>query len=509
MGRVSIWRAKIQGLAVAWAAADARMSVLSRFEWPQLIRSGLVLSAGNVAGALLSLARNVIIARLISVEDFGIASTLALTMGLAEMASNLALDRLLVQARDGEDPRLLSTLHLIQAVRGVLSAGVLLLIAHPVASLFGVPDVAWAYQVMAVIPLMKGLSHLDLFRRQRDMQFLPKVTVDISALLLSSVAALPLALALGDYRAMLYVMLIHALVVLVASHWVAVRPYRWGWDRDVIRRAASFGWPLILNGFLMFGIFQGDRVIVGSLIGMEELGWFSAAFSLTLVPALVLISTINGFFLPQLSQVQDDQEKFSRMYPIAMQGILLSSVLLLVLFLLLGPAVLLTLYGARYEAALPVLILLGAMQALRMFRTGPTVVAMSRAETTNPLLANIVRALALPAAALVAWQGGGVNGVILSAIAGEFLAFMAALLLLRYKMSLKVSMMLPSAAAAAVVICLVVLDALIWPPGLDLVGNLHIHQSIILVFILFMLWHMGPLRHWLRQSVISRPPSNS
>jgi O-antigen/teichoic acid export membrane protein len=134
-----------------------------------------------LAAALLSLVRNVIIARLISVEDFGIASTFAITMAMVEMASNIAVDRLLVQARDGEEPHLLSTLHSIQAARGLFGAVVLFVIAHPVSLLFGLPEVAWAYQAMAAIPLLRGLANLDMFRRQRDMQFLPFVLVEGTA----------------------------------------------------------------------------------------------------------------------------------------------------------------------------------------------------------------------------------------------------------------------------------------------------------------------------------------
>src|SRR6056297_3280145 len=86
------------------------------------LKGGLLLSGGSMLSAGCSFARNIIIARLISVEDFGIAATFALTMSLIEMASNLALDRLLVQAPDGDSPHMLATGHAFQVFRGVLSA---------------------------------------------------------------------------------------------------------------------------------------------------------------------------------------------------------------------------------------------------------------------------------------------------------------------------------------------------------------------------------------------------
>jgi O-antigen/teichoic acid export membrane protein len=474
-----------------------------------MIKGGLILTTGNATAALLGLVRNVVIARLISVEDFGIASTFAITMALVEMASNFSLDRLVVQARDGDEPQLLSTLHAVQAVRGLLGAGILFGVAGPIAALFGVPEVAWAYQALALIPLLRGLAHLDMFRRQRAMQFVPSVTVEVAAQMLSSLAALPLALWLGDWRAMLYALLIQQLVYTATSHRVAVRPYRWGWDRDVVGRALRFGWPLLLNGFLMFGIFQGDRIIVGSLIGMTELGWFSAAFSLTLVPTLVLASVLNRFFLPQLSQAQDDDLRFGRLYPVVIQGVLLVSLLLLGLLVVFGPALLVVLYGAKYQAAVPIVILLGAMQALRLAKAGPAIVSLSRAEATNPLLANILRAVALPVAWLVVWQGGGVTALVLVAIAGEGVSLLASLLLLRFRLSLGVGFLKTSVPAGVMVVGLVVLDALIWPPGADLIGNLHGFQALVIVPALVMLWYMQDLRNWIRDCMVARKASDT
>ena len=78
-----------------------------------MLKQGLLLITANILSALLRMVRNVLIARLISVEDFGIASTFAMAVGLVETMSYIGLDRLIIQARDGEEPNLLATLNAI------------------------------------------------------------------------------------------------------------------------------------------------------------------------------------------------------------------------------------------------------------------------------------------------------------------------------------------------------------------------------------------------------------
>jgi len=242
------------------------------------LKGGLLLTGANAATALCSFLRNVIIARLISVEDFGIAATFALTVAMIEMCSNIAIDRMLVQAPDGDDENLQATAHGIQIIQGVFGGAVLFAIAAPVATVFDIPEVTWAFQLLALVPVIRGISHLDRARFQRNMSFGPVSLVEVGSQIPATLVAFPAGYFCGDYRAMLWVVLTQFVLYAFISHAVAKRRYRVAFVGPLARRALSFGGPLLLNGFLMFGIFQGDRAIVGIWFSMSEMGWFSAAF---------------------------------------------------------------------------------------------------------------------------------------------------------------------------------------------------------------------------------------
>src|SRR5688572_29789660 len=110
-----------------------------------VIKGGLILSLSSTVSALTSFARNIIVARMISVEDFGIAALFALSMSIVEMLSNLGVDRMLVQDRHGDSERMQSTAHAFQVARGFMSATILFFVAPLIADFFGIPQVAWAF----------------------------------------------------------------------------------------------------------------------------------------------------------------------------------------------------------------------------------------------------------------------------------------------------------------------------------------------------------------------------
>lgn len=419
------------------------------------LKSGLLLSSGSVASSVCSFGRNIIIARLISVDNFGIAATLALTMSLVEMASNLALDRLIVQAPDGDSPRLQAAAQAFQALRGLIGAVILLALAGPAAALFDIPDVRWAFQTLALVPLVRGLVHLDFARAQREMSFGPSVWIDLGPQIIVTALAAPLALWLGDYRVMLWTVLVQVASYTVLSHVLAERRYRWAWDTQAIRRMIAFGWPLLINSLLLFGIFQGDRAIVGATFSMETLGWFSAAFALTLTPSQVLAKVCQSFLMPVLARVQSAPERFLEHAHLTVQTCLLLGVVVAVGFWTAGPALLLTLYGERYLGGAAIIGWLGLMQGVRIAKAGPAIVAMSHGETVSPMLANLVRTIGLLLALGAAAAGWEVRAIVVCGLLGESAALVASLWLLKARSRLHVTDMVRSTAIAALLLAVV------------------------------------------------------
>ncbi|MFM2350288.1 MAG: hypothetical protein RIR04_1254, partial [Pseudomonadota bacterium] len=121
-----------------------------------MIKSALFILSGNAAMWILLLARNLIIARMIPVADYGIASTFAVVMAVVEMASSLGLQQQIVQSKQGDDPAFQAALQGFQVFRGVLSGAALFAIACPMARFMGVPEVIWGYQLLAVVPVLNA-----------------------------------------------------------------------------------------------------------------------------------------------------------------------------------------------------------------------------------------------------------------------------------------------------------------------------------------------------------------
>lgn len=406
-----------------------------------LLRSGSQLVLGQVVSQIFSFIRNLIIARIITPADFGIAATFAMTLSLMEMISNVASEMLLVQSPDGNTPKMQGTAQLLKVGRGIANACILFAIAIPMARLFGVPQAQWAFQCLAIYPLLAGFNHLDIYRVQREMRFMPWVWATAGSNGLATLVAIPLALKLRDYSIMLWVLVLQAFFSMVVSHAVADRRYAWAWNKSHAKSIFSFGWPLLINGLLMYGIFEGDRLVIGSAtrlfprsqFTLADLGVYSVAFGLTMAPSLLAANVGNSLFLPLLSEAQNDVVEFNNRTEFASQIMSLFAVLIAVPFILCGGWIIAFLYGGNYSAAGGFISWLAVMWAIRVLRTAPTVAAISRSDTRNAMFANILRSLALVGMLTAAAIGAPLVWIPVSGVVGEALALSLTIWRLHYR----------------------------------------------------------------------------
>lgn len=401
--------------------------------FPRMLKSALLIFSGQAFSSMLLLVRNLLVARLISVENYGIASTFAISMAIVEMMTSLGLHQLIIQDKDGDDPALQSGLQGFHLLRSLFTGVTLFLLAHPIAEFIGVGDIAWAYQLLALIPVFSGLTHFDIHRQQRHMIYLPMLLASAIPAFISVAIVWPLWNLYGDYRVMLYAIMAQSALMVVTSHLVAKRRYRLTLERSVIARALRFGWPLLINNVLLFLIFQGEKIIVGRTLGMEALAVFAMGFTLTLTPALLLAGSTQTFFLPQLAGAKEDRARFDDLARVTFQSHLLFGGLFVIGVMLFANPVVHLLLSAKYASLIPLMTLLAILQGLRLFRGGNSTVALAMGKTGIAAISNLPRVFSMPIAWFAAVQTQNIYVVLWIAVSGELVGFVISLILLRWQ----------------------------------------------------------------------------
>lgn len=341
-----------------------------------------------------------ILARLLSKADFGLAALFSNTLALLEVASRMSFGQQIVQSRKGESRAFLDTAQGLQLVAA--SLGVVLILAFSYLAPVSLVDskVWWAVALLALVPLARGFENLDCFREQRRLNQLPVLLCDVIPQLIVTAAIWPISRRLhGGFQLVLFVIVGKPTLGLLMTHLVAKERFSLRWDQHYVDSMVGFGWPLVLNGILIFASQQADQFLVAAYLSREALATYALAFSIVNAAWAIFSQPAQAVLLPLLSRYQQDDGAFRTQYRACVEVTAVAATCLMVPVVAFGEQMVTVLFGPKYAGTGPVLTLLGAATAVRFLRFTPALGSMARADTKNQLNSNILRAMSLPLAA--------------------------------------------------------------------------------------------------------------
>ena len=299
---------------------------------------------------LLSLASIMVLARLLTPKDFGLFAMVTSVIGYLRVFKDAGLSTATIQ-REGITHAQVSNLFWINvAVSGAIS----LIFAA------GSPIVAWFYREPRLIPitlvlsstfLLSGLTiqHTALLNRQ--MRFKAVAVIQVSSLLIGVTVGISMAWLGYNYWALVFSNLITvgAAVPLTwfAIPWRPEAPSR----QSGIRSLVGFGANMASGGFIYSLAKGADGLLVGRFYGADSIGLYSRASALLNRPMDQFLAPISSVFVPTLSRVQTQPERYRHAFLRVYEAMALISFLSTGLLLALARPLTLVVLGPKWEQA--------------------------------------------------------------------------------------------------------------------------------------------------------------
>ena len=257
---------------------------------------------GFASRQLIRLGGNLIFSRLLFPEAFGLMAIInAFWAGLV-MFSDFGIGPSIVQSNRGDDPRYLNTAWTLQIGRGFVLFAIACACAVPIAGLYDAPELTAMLLLTSIGILISGFDSTSLPRFQRHLQIGRYEFVEIAAQLAAVVAILAWLLIEPSVWALAIGGVVHAAVRLGLGHGLASERDRIGWDPVAFREIFSFGGWIFLSTIVTFMAEQADRLIVGRLSSLSELGVYSIAAMVAALPSVALQHVGSLVVFPALSR---------------------------------------------------------------------------------------------------------------------------------------------------------------------------------------------------------------
>ncbi|MHC6178776.1 lipopolysaccharide biosynthesis protein [Clostridium sp. JNZ X4-2] len=260
---------------------------------------------------------NMVLARIISPEAFGVIATVTMIMSFADMFADAGFEKYLVQHEfKNEDEKFKSANVAFWTNFGVsiFLWIVIIVFRRQIALSVGNPGLGNVIAIACAQLLLTSFSSIQMALYRRDFDFKTLFLVRIVGVCIPFGITIPLAfLGLSYWSLIIGTMVMqfsNAIILTIKSEW---KPYLF-YKMEILKKMLSFSIWSLLEAISIWFTTWVDVFIIGNFLNPYYLGIYKT--STTMVNALmsVITASIVPALFSALSRLQDDNEKFNSMY---------------------------------------------------------------------------------------------------------------------------------------------------------------------------------------------------
>ena len=277
------------------------------------IVGGIAAVAAQGVKFFLQMVTTMVLARLLSPKDFGLQGMVLVVTGFLALFRDAGLGMATVQQLEVTHEQI-STLFWINVAVGAILAAVCAALAPFLVTFYNEPQLYWVVVVSGTTFVFSGLAAQHAALLQRDMRFVTQAKIDVAALAVGCATGIVMA-SLGCRYWSLVGMATASSIFAAATLWFAVAwvpgpPRR----RSGIKSMLHFGGLATCNGFLVFLLWNAEKLLLGRFWGADALGLYGRAYQLVTFPVQQLNLAVTGVAFPALSRIQHDAERLARSF---------------------------------------------------------------------------------------------------------------------------------------------------------------------------------------------------
>lgn len=308
-------------------------------------------AGGTVLRLLLQIGAQILLARLLGPEQYGIFAIGATVISFSAFLSDIGLAYGLIQKAEvsARDVRFVFTW---QVILGTLVSGMVWLGAEPIATFFGEPRAVKVVEVLAVLCLLNALAAPSLNLLKRQLDFKQIQIAQLASYVVGYIGVgIPLAMAGSQVWALVAAWIVQAslnLVLLYRATGHSLKPLFW---YEQARAQSNYGGAVLATNLVNWIINNIDRVVVGRIFGSRDIGLYATSYNLFYNPTAAALGVVQPVFFSASSRVADDSQRIVRGYKSLLAFVSAIVLPLFVVVALSSVPLIALLYGPKWHAA--------------------------------------------------------------------------------------------------------------------------------------------------------------
>lgn len=386
--------------------------------------NGVVWSSVQRFGTMaITFASNIVLARLLSPDDYGCIAMLMIFISLANTFIDGGFGSALIQKKEptNED---YSTILYWNIALSIVLYGILFICAPLVAQFYRMPLLTKVLRVQGVVLFFNALSIIQQNQLRKQLQFKKLSVVYITAALLSLVIAIVMAYnGWGVWSLVsqqISISALNAILFWIVSKWRPILVFSWKSFKELFK----FGGFMLLSHLFSTLSNEIQGLLVGRMFTPATLGLYNQAYRLEGAAATATSSIIDQVTYPVLASVQDDKKAFvSALKRFIQIPAYICSLVMIILIVVAKPLIIL-LYSAKWVDCVPYFQIL-CVAGLAVCLQGSANNSIAAIGKSNVFFVwTIIKRSLTIILCVVGIFVGGINGLLWGCVAGAWAVYL-------------------------------------------------------------------------------------
>lgn len=247
---------------------------------------------------------NLILARLLAPEHFGLIAIVTVFMIALAMFSDVGIGPNIIQSERGEDEDFLNTAWTVQIIRGIILWFVCLALAWPMSIFYNQPELAMLIPVSGLVAIISGFNSTGIFSKSRDIDLKKQTIIELIAQAGAIVVMIIVALIHASVWALVAGSLFSTFIHMILSHRLVTMRNKFCWDHEAVQSLITFGRWVMISTMLGFFVNSGSSLILGKFLSMKDLGLFSIGVTLSKVVEQIYNQMVAKIVVPLYAKIK-------------------------------------------------------------------------------------------------------------------------------------------------------------------------------------------------------------
>ncbi|MDQ1086911.1 MULTISPECIES: MOP flippase family protein [unclassified Siphonobacter] len=320
------------------------------------IEGGKWITISTVVSTVFQFLQVTILARVLDPAVFGVVSVSTLIINLFYIFSNLGFSNSIIYKQES-DRKVLSSLYFVGLILGFVIFLIVYFSSPLIVAYYKEPKLDRVIKLASLYFLIIYFGQIYLFLLQKELKFRSIAIMEIVGALTGTTVAITLAYNGFEELSLIYGQLaMHilrtALQIIYGMNLFKPQLYL---SFSSIKEHLKFGIYNVGDGLLGFVQGNSDNIIVGGLLGVKALGFYTIAYQLAVFPITKLNPIILQVAYPILAKMKDDAEELKKSYLQILDMVSYFNIPLLVGLYITADSVVPLLYGSGWEETIPLI----------------------------------------------------------------------------------------------------------------------------------------------------------